>query len=367
MRWTRFGTVVTGLVDLRLRGNKEVLDALAVVSGVPRDSLDDVFRSMVTKGAPITVAADVSSGIEAVIRHVLLAPIGYRVKPSIVDPLKQLLIDPPSLDAAYVSAWHRLRKELPITIVDVERSPVDLPPMVAAQAAAWHALLDLEEGLNCHWSLIGGQMVTLICAEHGQPVHRVTDDGDVVLGVWLERGALKEATNLLRNRGFEEDSTSDGYGYRYSRGGATIDLLLPEEISRQDRIPTTATGRPGIEVPGGNQALVRSERLPVRLAGHEGRVRRPNLLGALVAKAAASVADTRDSDRHREDMAILGQIALTAGAFRAMRQESKGKDRRRLRRALAEMPASHPAWRRTAEPDQVRAALARLSAPPAQI
>jgi hypothetical protein len=170
---------------------------------------------------------------------------------------------------------------------------------------------------------------------------------------------------LLTERGFTEDVTGDGYGYRYRRDTASIDLLLPEDFGRQQRIPTTTTGRRGVEMPGGNQALIRSERLPVRLGDRTGMVRRPNLLGALVAKSVASVVDSRDPDRHREDIAVLGQIALAGGEFRAMRRMSRGKDRKRLRDALARMPDPHPAWRQISERQEVRQALIRLAEPAA--
>lgn len=40
-----------------------------------------------------------------------------------------------------------------------------LPPMLAGQTASWHALLDLYERHPEGWTLVGGQMVHLHCAE----------------------------------------------------------------------------------------------------------------------------------------------------------------------------------------------------------
>ena len=45
-----------------------------------------------------------------------------------------------------------------------------LPPMSVAQTASWHALLDVYERLPAGWTLIGGQMVHLHCAERGSCV-----------------------------------------------------------------------------------------------------------------------------------------------------------------------------------------------------
>ncbi|PSL53126.1 hypothetical protein B0I31_110219 [Saccharothrix carnea] len=352
------------MVDERLPGNREVLDALAVVSGEPGDRVAAAFRAAEVEAASTAAAAEhVVEALAAVVRHVRLAPIEFESKEPVIAPLKRLAQSPPPLGEADIAVWRRLLRELPVRIVEVVREPVELPAMTPPQEAAWSTILDLEEGLDCHWSLIGGQMVALISAEHGQAIPRATTDGDIVLGVWLDRGALRQASALLAVHGFTEDDTADGYGYRYRRGTASIDLLVPEEIGRQHRVPTTATGRRGVEMPGGNQALIRSERLPVRLGDRVGLVRRPNLLGALVAKPAASVADSRDPDRHREDIAILGQIALNAGAFRTMRRMSRDKDRKRLRRVLSEMPHSHPAWRQITEPREVREALVRLATP----
>ncbi len=53
------------------------------------------------------------------------------------------------------------------------------------------------------------------------------------------------------------------------------------------------------------RALIRAERIPVRISGREGHGRRPNLLGALVAKAAAAVADTREPERRQDDVTVL--------------------------------------------------------------
>lgn len=51
-----------------------------------------------------------------------------------------------------------------------------LPAMPPEQTAAWHGLLDLYERLHQGWSLIGGQLVHLLCAERGQFPIRPTND-----------------------------------------------------------------------------------------------------------------------------------------------------------------------------------------------
>lgn len=270
------------------------------------------------------------------------------------------MVDPPSVPPADIDAWWTIARRLPDGIATLAVPPIELPVMDAPQAAAWHTLMDREEQLDEPWVLVGGQMTMLHCLEHGIDAFRPTDDGDVVLGVWTRRQALTRAVQLLQSRDFALTETSDGFAYRYERDGAKLDLLLPEGLERQRRQPTV-NGRPGLSVEGGNQALIRAQRLPVRHADRVGHMRRPNILGALVIKSVAVVVDSRDPDRHREDLALLGQVALTVG-LRGIRNESNAHDRKRLRNALSAFPAAHPAWRRTPDPQAVRAGLALLAA-----
>jgi hypothetical protein len=337
------------------------LASIALVSGTALLDVSARFHAFVDDEATPADEHEVEEHLLELVRRVQLAPIPFDAKQPVIGALRGQLACPPKLSRSDLAAWRSLTRDLPADIVQIDRNPVVLPAMATEQEAAWHAILDLDAGLDAHWCLIGGQMVTLLCAEHEHTVHRPTDDGDIVLGVWLRRDALKQTSRLLDESGFIEDATHDGYGYRYRRGDASIDLLLPEEIRRQEQIPTTATGRRGLEVPGGNQALIRAERVPVQLGERTGYVRRPNLLGALVAKAAASVADNRDADRHRDDIAVLARISLTAGQLRQMRRMTNDKDRRRLRLALNDMPESHRSWRLIDDPNDVRTALVRLS------
>ena len=43
-----------------------------------------------------------------------------------------------------------------------------MPAMPEEQTASWHALLELYDVLAQGWTLIGGQLVRLHCAERGQ-------------------------------------------------------------------------------------------------------------------------------------------------------------------------------------------------------
>ncbi len=58
---------------------------------------------------------------------------------------------------------------------------ITLPAMSEAQTEAWHALFDLHDRLSDGWTLIGGQMVHIHCAERGSSLDRSTSDADTVL------------------------------------------------------------------------------------------------------------------------------------------------------------------------------------------
>jgi hypothetical protein len=58
-----------------------------------------------------------------------------------------------------------------------------LPAMPEEQTASWLALLELYEHLDQGWTLIGGQLVHLHCAERGRFPERATHDADTVVDV----------------------------------------------------------------------------------------------------------------------------------------------------------------------------------------
>ncbi|QNJ91352.1 hypothetical protein HZU40_24570 [Mycolicibacterium fluoranthenivorans] len=202
-------------------------------------------------------------------------------------------------------------------------------------------------------------MTALHLSEHGRTEHRPTDDGDLVVGVWTSRDALRSTTTYLTSNGFTEHSTSDGYGYRFARGKTAIDVMIPEGLDRQKLYPTTGSGRPGLEADGGNQALTRAKRLPIRMAGQLGYVRRPTLLGAIVAKARAWVVDRRDPERHAQDLIALSVVALQDP--RAVISQARPDDRRAVRAALRHLPLDHRLWRSAEDGAAARALLTRFA------
>jgi hypothetical protein len=204
-----------------------------------------------------------------------------------------------------------------------------LPAMPPEQTSSWCGLLDLYERLDSGWTLIGGQLVHLHCAERGQFPVRPTNDVDTVVDVRADPQMLHVFSEALVDLGFTSAGVSaEGLEHRWRRDNATIDVLLPEGVGERARLRSGVTGSPSLSTEGGSQALRRSETVPVTVDGREGFVLRPNLVGALISKSAAhaNVGD-RDRRRHRQDFLVLARL-ITASDFRS--EELTKTDRRRL-------------------------------------
>lgn len=213
-----------------------------------------------------------------------------------------------------------------------------LPPMPPEQTASWLGLLDIYERLDEGWTLIGGQMVHLHCAEREQFPVRPTNDVDAVIDVRADPKVLHAFTKTLVDLGFTaSDESLDGHQHRWRRGDASIDVLLPEGIGERASRRTGVTGRPSLPTEGGTQALRRSETVAVVVKGRDGFVCRPNLVGALVVKAAAHGNPGDPARRrHRQDFVVLAGL-LTAEDFAA--EKVNATDRRRLRAIVSSVMA----------------------------
>jgi hypothetical protein len=214
-----------------------------------------------------------------------------------------------------------------------------MPPMSSAQEASWHGLLDLYEAFPSGWTLIGGQMVHLHCAEREFEPRRPTPDADTVLDVVGRPAVLLEFTGVLvEELGFQSAGTSaDDVQHRFIRGAASIDVLIPDGVGERAAIRKGFTGSRTIATPGGKQAIRRSETVEVNVGGRLGKVWRPNLAGALVSKAYAhSVPADGRKGRHRSDFATLAGMI---GRLDLVDQDLSRNEEKRLREMVAAVRA----------------------------
>ena len=230
-----------------------------------------------------------------------------------------------------------------------------LDRLTPAAEDGWHILFDLAEEDAENWLLIGGQMVYLLAAENGVPPIRATDDVDVAVNVRARPKATEWLAGWLVDKGFAlESASADNIGHRFVKpaasapGRVVFDILPPEGLGERTTMFTLKPART-VRAPGTSQAFTRSSLVSVTVSGDTGRqprtgqVRRPNVLGALVAKAAATTISVR-TNRERDvfDAALL--LSMIEDPLTARDECSKG-DLRQLRRLTTLGDEQHPAWR----------------------
>lgn len=208
--------------------------------------------------------------------------------------------------------------------------PIQMPAMGIKQEQSWHALMDLFERLPEGWTLIGGQLVHLHCAERGAFPTRPTNDADAVVDVRASSDMLQKFTSALFEMGFRPDTSGDGLQHRWLREEAQIDVLIPEGVGERAAARHGVGGAPSLEAPGTTQALARSRSVDVIVGDRTGSIIRPNLVAALVGKAAArtKIAADRAAARHCVDFVLMATL-ISARDFRET--DLGSKDRQRLR------------------------------------
>ena len=269
-----------------------------------------------------------------------------------------LLVDP-----ALVTVVDHIRSR-PRRIPSAGAAEVGLPVLPPELTQVYLTLFDLDVTVAEPWTLIGGLMVLTHCAEHGVPFNRPTADADIAVSALTHRNALMAVTLRLARLGFR-DVTPEPLGggerpsYRYAAAQVHVDVVVPAKANAQANPAVTAAGRRGVELPATQQALRRTERVHVRTAeGVRGQVRRPDLLGSIIIKAAASTLDRRNPERHQEDLVTLSDTLAVAGSHPRYATQMSRRDNKRLREALAALPDR--LWRRAQDPDAARAALQYL-------
>jgi len=173
---------------------------------------------------------------------------------------------------------------------------------------SWHALMDIAPLLPPgSWTVVGGSMVYLHCAERGAAATRDTHDVDAMLNVRAHPHILMEFTGRLREIGFAAGGeTFMGHQHRWTDGEGSVDVLIPNGVGQRAAKRRGVGGGTTVQSPGGIQALERSEPVDVLVQGREARLWRPNLLGALVGKAAAlSITVDPNPQRHLADFVTL--------------------------------------------------------------
>lgn len=222
----------------------------------------------------------------------------------------------------------------------LQREPVRLPVLPGHDDLLWATLVELTALRQGEWTLIGGQMVFLHALEHGVQPPRVSTDLDLLVNARVVAGGIREFVLAIEAVGFSLTGVSpEGLAHRYERAGVSVDVLAPEGLGSRIDLRTTPPGRT-LQVPGGTQALGRTELVPVAFGNAQGLVPRPSLLGAIIGKAVAVDVDDVP-DAQRQDLALL--LSLVGDPIELADQLTK-KDRQRLRARSEIADVDLPCW-----------------------
>ena len=196
-------------------------------------------------------------------------------------------------------------------------------------------------------------MVQLHGYEAGEVDLRATTDIDIVADA-RAGGHFEHAVQALTEDGFElHDPGPFEIGHRWERDGVVVDLLAPDGLRDDPRV----SGRVRtVQVPGGTQALARTEVVEVEIDGNTFRIRRPALLGAILIKARSLLVHD-DPDAQRADLVLL--LSLVEDP-RAAANELRGRERHWLLDAESALGFDDPALVGSLPPARVQRARAAL-------
>jgi hypothetical protein len=134
--------------------------------------------------------------------------------------------------------------------------------------------------------------------------------------------------------------------------GQIVDVLAPDGIGLAG---ATTTGRlRTIQIPGGTQALTRTEVVEVVIEGDTVALRRPTLIAAILLKARALRVHSRPEDQRHDLVTLLGLLEDP----RSARVDMSAKEIGWVRSISDRLTVDDPAFAGSFEADRLRAARA---------
>lgn len=203
------------------------------------------------------------------------------------------------------------------------------------------------------WVIIGAQMIILLEREQDVTSGRTTQDLDAIVDVRAVVGGSRTAAGRLTGAGYEPSAE---HPHRFVRGADQVDLLAPDHLGPNVDL-TTVPPMTTVAIPGGSRALATRRLLDVDVTGvGAAQLPVPSVAGAIVLKVHAWQA--RQASRDAEDLVRLLDLVQDVDEVRGA---LKPAERRRLAAIAPLADERSMAWRAARDPDNARAAFARLS------
>jgi hypothetical protein len=209
----------------------------------------------------------------------------------------------------------------------------------------WNTVYALAESEPIgHWILAGGLMVQLHAIMGGLSA-RPTTDVDLLVDLITDRNGIRTVTAILSGRGYSiQPGSLTGYTTRMSTtNGDVVDILVADHLPANLKRDATFINQPVLPMPAGAQAKERSMQVKLIDKRHHATVTIPDLLGALILKAAAYEVDKAGfGERHLYDAALLASL-ITDPDHETARLHSKN-DRKRLQALKQHLTPDSEYW-----------------------
>lgn len=207
---------------------------------------------------------------------------------------------------------------------DVTEIAID--PIDPATLDLWRTVVKIARALDderIRWCLVGGLMVGLYAIEAGR-IPRYTHDIDILGDARQRPSGTEVVTSRLRQLGASRPEIG-GFeaekGFRFDVEGHLVDVLAPDGLGR--RAMTDAQFET-IQIPGGSQALERSETVVIVVDGERARLRRPTLLGAILLKARSLSVHSAPEDQREDLVTLLGLMTDPRSAATLLKASERG-------------------------------------------
>jgi len=231
---------------------------------------------------------------------------------------------------------------------------IEVRPQDVSSRRLWKKIAELAEefGMDQNWCLVGGLMVQLHAYEH-KASPRPTTDIDVLADARGRPSMTRRLAERLADLGAEltrPPATDPNLGYQFEVDDQIVEILGPDGLRR----PARTLGKyETIGIPGGSQALKRTETVTIAVAGRSpSKIRRPTLLGAILLKARALKVHKRTEDQ-RQDLTLLLSFVEEP---RSMADGLRGRERRWLQAGRRDLHLEDPLLQDRFSEEQIRRA-----------